>query len=277
MMAIVNKFSNGISSIRLYNDENRSRLAWVKLYNPSLDERQRGCLLLLPHRYERSRLFILNEIRKQRQEVLFHGKNQWSILYSFGPWVPYGANRSQLPFEIERREGKIPILHSPERGLKDLNKEISRLKSFTMREAIKYSYFKDLRFIVLLCAILGYTLWSYIVPEPLLLKTEALNSPDLKLLVQVAKDTYITNNCSTHTNVVSPCSCGEPLNNAVRHLCEESYFDPLQLNYSRLKSFSVFVASILLTIALAESVSHSGLYIDIHEHISNRDLFTKTN
>lgn len=35
-----------------------------------------------------------------------------------------------------------------------------------------------------------------------------------------------------------------------------------------MKSLSVFVASVLITIALAESVSHYGMYVDINEHMN---------
>jgi hypothetical protein len=51
----------------------------------------------------------------------------------------------------------------------------------------------------------------------------------------------------------------ETLNNTAKLLFEpQESFDPLGLNTNRLKALSVFVASIVLSLALAESVSPSG-------------------
>lgn len=52
---------------------------------------------------------------------------------------------------------------------------------------------------------IGFSVWWYSVPEPLLLKPEALRSPDLKLLVNVAKDTFVDHVSSSHPGVSSPC------------------------------------------------------------------------
>lgn len=60
------------------------------------------------------------------------------------------------------------------------------------------------------------------------------------------------------------CQCGEPLNRAAKDLFQEPpAFDPLEfLNKGRVRALSVFVASIVLSIALAESISQSGVLLE---------------
>jgi hypothetical protein len=50
-----------------------------------------------------------------------------------------------------------------------------------------------------------------------LLKPEALSTPDLKLLFQVVRDTFLDRVCSSH-QICSPCECGEPLNSVAKVL-----------------------------------------------------------
>lgn len=90
------------------------------------------------------------------------------------------------------------------------------------------------------------------------MKPDALFSTDLGLVVKVVRETFVDQICSEH-HVPSPCDCGEPLNKVARGLFEpNSPFDPLCLENStrrRVKAVSVFVASIVLSLALTESVS----------------------
>lgn len=60
------------------------------------------------------------------------------------------------------------------------------------------------------------------------------------------------------------CQCGEPLNRAAKDLFQEPpAFDPLEfLNKGRVRALSVFVASIVLSIALAEYISQSGVLLE---------------
>ena len=110
---------------------------------------------------------------------------------------------------------------------------------------------------------IGFSVWWCSAPEPLLVKPGALCSPDLELLFKVVKDTFVNHVCSSHPQVTSPCDCGEPLNSAARDLFEEPPFDPLGINNThRIKALSFFMASIILSIALAESVSQNGVYIN---------------
>ncbi|MED6176584.1 hypothetical protein PIB30_089626 [Stylosanthes scabra] len=135
-----------------------------------------------------------------------------------------------LPFEgIHYR---TPIIRTDVKKIGLLNalgdSDGGRIKSFTIREAIRYSYLRDIRFVTCLCASLGFGIWWNIAPEPLLLNPAALSSPDLSTLLRVARDTFLDQICSSHPHVTSPCDCGEPLNNTARLLLNEpERFDPL--------------------------------------------------
>lgn len=64
------------------------------------------------------------------------------------------------------------------------------------------------------------------------------------------------------------CQCGEPLNININRAAKDLFqeppaFDPLEfLNKGRVRALSVFVASIVLSIALAESISQSGVLLE---------------
>lgn len=106
------------------------------------------------------------------------------------------------------------------------------------------------------------SLWWFSVPEQVLVNPGVLTSPNLHLVMQVAKDTFLDGVCSNHPQVYSPCDCGEPLNNAARDLLKEPLpFDPLDM--AKLKALSVFMASIILSLVLAESISHHGVLLSV--------------
>lgn len=86
-----------------------------------------------------------------------------------------------------------------------------------------------MRFLLALCAIIGVSIWWAMAPEPLLVKPEALSAPDLKMLVQIIRDTLIDRVCSSHPDVNRPCECGEPINNEARKVFKEQPFDPLDI------------------------------------------------
>lgn len=179
---------------------------------------------------------------------------------SIVPWVAHVSNRKQLPFKIA---GGQKILRSPDRkeGLADIMRTSSRIKEFKLSDAIIYSHIRDGRFLLLVCLLLGFALWWYLAPEQLLVKPGALAAPDIGVLVQVCRDTFIHHICSIH-HVPSPCDhCNEPLNKEARILFEnKDCFDPLQIdNQSRVRAFAVFVAAIVISLALTESVSVNGV------------------
>lgn len=51
-------------------------------------------------------------------------------------------------------------------GLPDIERVGSRIKWFRLREALLYSYCRDLRFVLAFCGMLGFSLWWYLAPEP---------------------------------------------------------------------------------------------------------------
>ncbi len=109
-----------------------------------------------------------------------------------------------------------------------------------------------MRLVLLTCLLIGFSLWWFYVPEQLVEKPATLCSPDLEQVVRVVRDTFVNHICST-LRVSSPCDCGEPLNNAAKLLFEpQESFDPLGLNTNRIKAPSIFVAAIVLSMALAK-------------------------
>jgi hypothetical protein len=122
-----------------------------------------------------------------------------------------------------------------------------------------YSYLRDIRFVTLTCLLIGISMWLIDVPTLLFQKTVAFQSPDLGLIVRVMKDTYVNKVCYQHA-VPSPCECGEPLNRIVREISHPESFDPLHIDKNPTKRAIAFhVATIIIVIALAESVSTSGV------------------
>ena len=226
--------------------------------------------------------FILESALRGERQCKWRCKD-WELVYTYANWVPIKAWEA-LPFELTHF--RTPLVRTEKPGLLAAidNGEGGRIKSFTVREAIRYSYLRDSRFLICLCAKIGFGIWWYIAPEQLLLRPHALCSPDLSTLLRVARDTFFHQICSIHPHVPSPCECGEPLNNAVRILLNEPHrFDPLGIQEDataggqafnmeeeavprRLalkKAFAVYMACILLSLALTESVSPSGVALNL--------------
>lgn len=120
---------------------------------------------------------------------------------------------------------------------------------------------------IFLCIFFGYSIWACIAPYPLLKNpTKALSAPDIQIIVHSIRDTYLNHVCYHHSNILSPCDCGEPINKTVRALFPLSSFDPLHINNVEVqKNTSIMVATIILTIALMESVSKHGVYLPFYE------------
>jgi len=211
---------------------------------------------------------ILSKIRNSTNKVysLEYIFGPWKARYLFSPWIPNRVARRLLPFQIYVGKDyfKDSFLLSPDRkvGLRDITRSTSRIKSFGLGEAIIYSYHRDTRFVFTLAFLIGITVWWYTAPEALLLNPQSiLLTPDPQLLTQVVKDTYIDAICSHH-KLPSPCSlCNEPYNTVVRDLIKEPYqIDPLNLNQQgKLLGLSLLIGSIILGLALSESVTQYGV------------------
>lgn len=180
-------------------------------------------------------------------------------IYSMGPWLPFTANPNYLPFKIPERGRKT--LRSPDRkkGLADVLRDGGRVKSFRLRDAIVYSYFRDMRFVLLICLLCGFSVWWYLVPSEVFANPGVLSSPDIGLIVRVARETFEKFILSVH-HIPSPCDCGEPLNNTAKDLLEpKESFDPLGWKPNQYRcSVPVYVGAIVLSLALAESISLYG-------------------
>lgn len=129
----------------------------------------------------------------------------------------------------------------------DSLEEASRIKSFRLEEALVLAYGRDIRFVLAVCAMIWFWIWWYMAPEPLLLTPRALSAPDLPLVTNVVKDTFVINKvCNLHPEISSPCPCGEPLNNTARDLFPEPGFDSLDINKSaKVRALAVFMACIV--------------------------------
>lgn len=187
--------------------------------------------------------------------------------YYLGPWYAYKLARSQLPFETYARPGgRITVLGETvgKRGLPLILERSERIKEFGLGEAIKYSYLRDIRFVLVLCGMIGVTARCALAPDQLLMEPKALCTTDIELLSRVARDTYEAKVCSSH-QVTSPCECGEPLNNEIKKfLGEPLNYDPLEIEKTRkIKGVATLIGSIVLSLALAESVSLIGVKSDV--------------
>lgn len=112
------------------------------------------------------------------------------------------------------------------------------------------------------------------VPLPLNEHPFAWTSPDFQLLRNVLSDTYLTHVCSLHPTVNSPCPCGEPLNQTARDLFPLNSFDPLNINPKPVlnqKTCSILVGTIILVLALTESVSPHGIFIEISNEYKTKN------
>lgn len=188
--------------------------------------------------------------------IEYHYDENSLVRNTFSNWKSLTA-KDQLP------KG-YPLMESIPRGLTDIFHIINRVKNFHFSDAILLSYSRDIRFVLFLSIFFGFTIWMCIAPDQLLDHPLALCSPnDKKWLINVINDTYISHICSSHPEVLSPCDCGEPLNQTVRDLFPQKRFDPLHIsNQSQIKTVSLMVATIILSIALTESISQYGVYME---------------
>jgi len=121
-----------------------------------------------------------------------------------------------------------------------------------------------MRFLLCLCGMIGFSVWWAVAPDPLLNIPISVYLHDPGLILKLFRDTFVNHICSVHPDVVTPCSCGEPTKNMVREIIDEHIsYDPLGLNSRRAKVLTLFtlIASIILCIALAESVSPEAVYM----------------
>lgn len=108
-----------------------------------------------PHNSPNNLDHIVKMVSRGYQQIVFQNED-WESIYSIGPWsAPRAGNDS--PFNIVKVKGRAPLLCSPDGkpGFADSCGQGSRIKSFGLMEAIRYSYWKDMRFVIVLCAMMG--------------------------------------------------------------------------------------------------------------------------
>lgn len=180
-----------IGSTRLDNSGNRiSPPAWISFKKKFCCEHM-VIPKVLPHHDQNHLSYILDKALSGYINLLF-SKNDWEVLYTFADWIPITAWEA-LPFEVV--PSRTPLIRSAVQkpGLLNVfgDSDSEKIKSINLKEAIRYSYLKDLRFILCLCAMLGFSIWWIVAPEPLLIKPAALCSPDLSTLFKVVRDSLI--------------------------------------------------------------------------------------
>ena len=193
--------SSDINSKNLANREGSGPPAWFRLIAPDKVS-SLTTPTIYPHNLPNKVVHIKRVVSMGKDRIEFSQCGGWSAVYLFAHWSPLTA-WNLLPVKV--CQGRTPLLRSPDRmaGLADITREASlRIKSFELRYAIRYSYFKDMRFILLVCSLLGVTLWWSLAPERLLLHPAVLSSPDLNLFYRVARDTFIDNVCSSQPHII---------------------------------------------------------------------------
>lgn len=211
-----------IGSTSLDNSSNRiSPPAWIRFKCKNTLCEHMVIPKVLPHHHLGNLIYILDNALSGNNNILW-SNNDWEILYTFAEWMPITAWEA-LPFQVVPY--RTPLIRSPVQkpGLLNVlgDSYTERIKSFNLKEAIRYSYLKDLRFILCLCAMLGFSIWWIVAPEPLLIKPAALCSPDLSTIFKVVRETFIDQVCCSHPQVASPCDCGEPLNKTAKVIFQE--------------------------------------------------------
>lgn len=215
----------------------------------------------------RNRNSNLNRETVVRDGMIYHrhGAYEYKFEYKSGPWMPV-----QSTIHNER----LPLIRSPETrvGLGEVPKlaftvKNPRIVNFDLKYTLKYSYMRDLRYISLTALAIGLTAWWAMTPYPILSDPLSIYlTPDPEMLIRGVKDTFINKVCTVH-NLPTPCECSEPLNKTAKKLFEEQEsFDPLgQIDNERQslkKGLAISYATIVLCLALSESVSMDGIRLD---------------
>lgn len=183
-----------------------------------------------------------------------------SMVYTFGDWIPYAVNKAQLPFLLPSSGG---LLRSPNRspGLLDAVGRCARIRDIGLGEALIYSFRLDSRFILLVCLLTGFSLYCFNVPLAFLENPSLIHAPNLGLLTEIGRDTFVDLVCTEH-RTPSPCECGEPLNRELPIMLGTvgREFDPLDLGLKqRSLGVATFLGIIILCLTLSESVCCNGI------------------
>lgn len=276
MNSLFFKFTSQKPEIRYHATSNSSHPLWYKLSgNDGASLIKMKELFQSPDYKKKLRMSVDRANTLGVNSFIYNYNDSTSVEYTIAPWLPLTAKNS---FPVKIDGNSFPIKIDGDRlplegrlnkkiGLTDVFRKKERIQSFKFTDALNYAYIRDLRFIIILSIIFWFTLWGYFTPVPLNEYPFAWTSPDLQFLKKVVSDTYQGHVCSTHPTVSSPCPCGEPLNQTARDLLPLNSFDPLQINkktqvFSQ-TTCSIMIGTIILVLALTESVSPHGVYIEL--------------
>lgn len=112
---------------------------------------------------------------------------------------------------------------------------------------------------------LPYRSIYYLTPVPLNKHPFAWTSPDCKFWNQVISDTYQSKVCATHLLVALAHAGRHSIKELGREIWPLNTFSTLQRNPKPVfnqKTYWIMIGTIILVLALTESVSPHGLYID---------------
>lgn len=241
-------------------DPRNQKYLWVRIEPPS------GNLSLTPN--DRARIWEEISQPSYRDKLVRHLllhlskdqiprlRNAPFVQYTWAAWAVLSPIFRSIPFPITKVGTQSYLLRSVQnQGLADILKESTRIHSFTLSHALKYSLMRDTRFLLIVSLLLAFLIWLTVAPEILTNCPRCLTSPDFELLQRCVRDTFVEQVCTSH-RVSSPCECGEGLNKAARDLLIDSnenlFYDPLDINKkTRARSCATYLAVIILTIVLS--------------------------
>nr|YP_009675521.1 hypothetical protein FPI08_mgp31 [Sophora flavescens]QDD68271.1 hypothetical protein [Sophora flavescens] len=203
------------------------------------------------------KLEIINAMRylpKGTKKVLYKGFNDAFSEYTFDRWRFWTSKARPTSKEV------INSLHEKlNKGYASIGFDWGRIKEFTLEKAIHHSSTTDLRFILFLCLLYGFLIWAELVPTALLSHPLVAFSDHIKNIVYITRNMYENFVCSNHPDITSPCPCGERLNNIIRE-----YMPMVDDRYTgKKKTYAFMITTIILTLALSETVSRQGIYLPL--------------
>lgn len=164
-------------------------------------------------------------------------------------------------------KGAAKLLFSPERiiGLADCLGGNSRIRSFGLGEALYHSYVNDLRFVLFVCLILGFSWWSQYWPnipgEWFVQQPEIVVNPQLVHTYKEALSCFK----SYSSNMALEAQCphaGCVHDRVLNSLIDPVPIDPLELKPSPgMKALATAIGVIVIVMALGESVTPDGILL----------------
>ena len=152
---------------------------------------------------------------------------------------------------------RATLLRSPDRviGLGDAMRRDTYFQSFTLADSFVQSYVRDLRFILVVCLLQGFTIWWAQTHSLLLMRPDLCCSPHHLEVVRQATScpmVQIGYDFCPHS-----LHCAQVIKDCSRPT--ETAFDPLGLNalrpYSKAISLSIMLGAVVVAQALGETVS----------------------